>query len=126
VEISETKGTQATTMMLAAGKHATVGHTRLRVSGPNSDEKKPSTLSKAKNITRYPSQSHGLIPLRRQKFHKINFILRLIHGQINYIETNAKCRHLKKLTCKGTLRQVSEAQNPIPPKPKQKVVILRN
>ncbi len=66
-EISETKGTQATTMMLAAGKQATLGHTRLRVSdGPNSDEKRPSTLSKTKNITRYPSQSHGLIPLRRQ------------------------------------------------------------
>ncbi len=28
------------------------------------------------------------------------------HGQIKYIETKAKCRHLKKLTCKGTLRQV--------------------
>ncbi len=26
------------------------------------------------------------------------------HGLINYIEINAKCRHLKKLTCKGTLR----------------------
>jgi hypothetical protein len=28
------------------------------------------------------------------------------HGKINYIDTKAKCRHLKKLTCKGTLRQV--------------------
>ncbi len=27
------------------------------------------------------------------------------HGLINYIDTRAKCRHLKKLTCKGTLRQ---------------------
>jgi hypothetical protein len=27
------------------------------------------------------------------------------HGLINYIDTKAKCRH-KKLTCKGTLRQV--------------------
>ncbi len=26
------------------------------------------------------------------------------HGLINYIDTKAKCRHLKKLTCKGTLR----------------------
>jgi hypothetical protein len=25
---------------------------------------------------------------------------------INYKDTPAKCRHLKKLTCKGTLRQV--------------------
>ncbi len=28
------------------------------------------------------------------------------HGLINHIETKAKCRHLKILTCKGTLRQV--------------------
>jgi hypothetical protein len=28
------------------------------------------------------------------------------HGQINYVDTTAKCRHLKILTCKGTLRQV--------------------
>jgi hypothetical protein len=28
------------------------------------------------------------------------------HGLINYIDTKAKCRHLKKLACKGTLRQV--------------------
>jgi hypothetical protein len=27
-------------------------------------------------------------------------------GLINYIETKVKCRHLKRLTCKGTLRQV--------------------
>jgi hypothetical protein len=28
------------------------------------------------------------------------------HGQINYIDTKAKCRHLQEITCKGTLRQV--------------------
>jgi hypothetical protein len=28
------------------------------------------------------------------------------HGIINYIDTAAKCRHLKKLTYKGTLQQV--------------------
>ncbi len=28
------------------------------------------------------------------------------HGLISFIDTKAKCRHLKKLTCKGTLRQV--------------------
>ncbi len=28
------------------------------------------------------------------------------HGLINYKDTKTKCRHLKKLTCKGTLRQV--------------------
>ena len=26
------------------------------------------------------------------------------HGLVNYIDTKAKCRHLKKLTCKGTLQ----------------------
>jgi hypothetical protein len=28
------------------------------------------------------------------------------HGLINYKDTKAKCRYLKKLTCKGTLQQV--------------------
>ena len=29
------------------------------------------------------------------------------HGLINCIDTKAKCRHLKKMTCKGLLRQVA-------------------
>jgi hypothetical protein len=28
------------------------------------------------------------------------------HGLMNYIDTTAKCRHLKQLTCKGALRQM--------------------
>ncbi len=28
------------------------------------------------------------------------------HGKITYKDTKAKCRHLKKLTCKETLREV--------------------
>jgi hypothetical protein len=32
--------------------------------------------------------------------------VRLAHGLIKFIDTRAKCRHLKKFTCKGTLRQV--------------------
>jgi len=28
------------------------------------------------------------------------------HGLINYIDTKAKCRHLQKITGKGTLQQV--------------------
>ncbi len=28
------------------------------------------------------------------------------HGPINYTDTKAKCRHLKKFTCKGTARQL--------------------
>ncbi len=30
----------------------------------------------------------------------------LAHGLINYIDTKAKCLHLKEVTCKGILRQV--------------------
>jgi hypothetical protein len=29
-----------------------------------------------------------------------------VHGLINYIDDKAKCGHLKKITCKETLRQV--------------------
>jgi len=29
-----------------------------------------------------------------------------MHGLINYIDTKAKCHHLKKFTCKETLRQM--------------------
>jgi hypothetical protein len=29
-----------------------------------------------------------------------------VHVLTNYIDATAKCRHLKILTCKGTLRQV--------------------
>jgi hypothetical protein len=35
-------------------------------------------------------------------------IYALRQGLINYVTTKVKCRHLKILTCKGTLRQVSE------------------
>ncbi len=35
----------------------------------------------------------------------INLSNSIIHGIINYIDTKAKCRHLKQFTCKGTLRQ---------------------
>ncbi len=47
-----------------------------------------------------------------QMFIKIMYLTRqrqcmlFSHGLINYIDTKEKCRHLKKLTCKGTLRQV--------------------
>ncbi len=30
----------------------------------------------------------------------------LAHGVVNYKDTKRKCRHLKRLTCNGTLRQV--------------------
>ncbi len=44
----------------------------------------------------------------------------LHHKKIRLIEGNAKCRHLKKLACKGTLQQVFlclKARTPIPPPP---------
>jgi hypothetical protein len=37
--------------------------------------------------------------------------------KIKLIEGNAKCRHLKQLTCKGTLRQVFICLRPSPPYP---------
>jgi hypothetical protein len=36
------------------------------------------------------------------------------HGLINHRETNAKCRHQKKLTCKGTLPLVFIFLRPSP------------
>jgi hypothetical protein len=42
---------------------------------------------------------------------------RFSRTKIRLIEGNAKCRHLKKLACKVTLRQVFylfETQNPVP------------
>jgi hypothetical protein len=36
----------------------------------------------------------------------VEFFLSCNHGLISFIDTKAKCRHIKKLTCKGTLRQV--------------------
>ncbi len=61
--------------------------------------------------------------LRASRSTQTTFIWYIINGQrnmldcsgrrkIRLIEGNAKCRHLKKLTCKG-----SEAQNPVPPPP---------
>ncbi len=37
----------------------------------------------------------------KRKFSRESFI----HGLINCIDIKAKCRHLKKFTCKGTFRQ---------------------
>jgi hypothetical protein len=37
---------------------------------------------------------------------QVRFTVQQQHGLDNYIDIKAKCRQLKKLTCKGTLRQV--------------------
>jgi hypothetical protein len=36
------------------------------------------------------------------------------HGLINYRDTKVKCRNLRKLTCKGTLRQFLSVWGPLP------------
>ncbi len=45
----------------------------------------------------------------RKRFSNVTHtnIHRTNHGLIDYIDTKAKCRHLKKSTCKGTLLQVA-------------------
>jgi hypothetical protein len=40
------------------------------------------------------------------------------HGLINYIEPKEKCRHLKKLTCKGTLWQAGVYLSETPSRPR--------
>jgi hypothetical protein len=42
-------------------------------------------------------------------------VLGYVHGLINYIDTKAKCRHLKRFTSKGVF--LFEAQNAVPPPP---------
>jgi hypothetical protein len=44
--------------------------------------------------------------------HKTLFTVGWRHRKIRLIESNAKCRHLNKLTCKGTLRQVFLSEAP--------------
>ena len=56
-----------------------------------------------------PSSSKGSLctVFRIKKIHSIFYFLHVYsYGLINYKDTKAKCRHLKKLTCKMTLRQV--------------------
>jgi hypothetical protein len=59
------------------------------------------TYVRAKYITCCHRSSTGLIKYWQKYYHKC-----LHHGIIYYTDTKAKCRHLKKLTCKGILRQV--------------------
>ena len=47
----------------------------------------------------------GLVSHQFHRLHRQEELLIPWHGLINFKETNAKCRYLKKLTCKGTLRQ---------------------
>jgi hypothetical protein len=57
-------------------------------------------------------ENHHIEPASNSKALKSAFFtFRLLYSMLqawtnNYMDTNAKCRHLKKLTSKGTLRQV--------------------
>ncbi len=51
--------------------------------------------------TRCPSGCNLLIPFAVIQ-EGIPLIQSLGHGLVNFAETKSKCRHLKKLTCKGT------------------------
>jgi len=42
----------------------------------------------------------------RRNLNKDTISISLTRGKIRLIDGNAKCSHIKKLTCKGTLRQV--------------------
>jgi hypothetical protein len=44
---------------------------------------------------------------------------------MNFIDTKAKCRHLNKITCKGTLRQVFICLIPPPPLPRYTLYTVR-
>jgi hypothetical protein len=50
--------------------------------------------------------SHATGPLNSMCVEIQALSMSLQHGIVNYIDTKAKFLHLKKLTCKGTLRQV--------------------
>jgi hypothetical protein len=60
---------------------------------------------------------HHALPryaLLREKDLRHYRILKLTPRKIVLIESNAKCRHLKKFTCKGTLQQVFICLRPLP------------
>jgi hypothetical protein len=47
-----------------------------------------------------------VVPAAVEHWQKVFKVLHINCRKIRLIEGNAKCRHLKELTCKGTLRQV--------------------
>ncbi len=49
---------------------------------------------------------HKRVGILVDTFTVIHVKFTLYHGLINNRDTKAKCRYLKKLPCKGTLRQV--------------------
>ncbi len=63
-----------------------------------------STHREAPNVF-YATSSHNNLQLFSQ-WNSIVRVKSMNHGLINFIDTKAKCRNLKKLTFRGTLRQV--------------------
>ncbi len=58
-----------------------------------------------------PREMCGKLPLPSwELYHRTDTVQiaknRDTHGLINFVDPKAKCRHLKKFTCKATLRQV--------------------
>ncbi len=67
-------------------------------------------ITRENNLTSMPGP-HKHLKVRARisnKFghRRFQFSLGLAHGLINNTDTKAKCCHLNKLTCKGTLQQV--------------------
>jgi len=54
----------------------------------------------------YKVQQYSSTQFVQRLYRSTFFCPQFNHGPINYIDTKAKCRHLIRLTCKGTLRQV--------------------
>ncbi len=62
------------------------------------------TCTSYHQIDTYEKQKYSIYIF--QGYLKYEILLMYYHGLINSIDNRAKCRHLKKLTCKWTLRQV--------------------
>jgi hypothetical protein len=62
------------------------------------------------------SESHVVLKMRNENFKGKVMMVNINqcnHGIINYIDNKAKCRHLNKLTCKGTLGQAFICSRPL-------------
>jgi hypothetical protein len=66
------------------------------------DEIQPSVDEIQQNVDETPSRVNRASDCQCQ----VTTVMGSIHGLIKYIDTKAKCRHLKKFNYKETLRQV--------------------
>jgi hypothetical protein len=77
-----------------------LGHTFFKILKPNAHKTAHQKLKKKLFYER--DSEYFPLPGQSDQVVKIGAVRR----KIGLIEVNAKCRHLKKITCKGTLRQV--------------------